>query len=460
MTLGEVARVVDGRQVMVGSETPINGFSIDSRSLAPGDLFVAIRGDRYDGHEFVSEAFARGACGALVSHESALGMPTGVGIVVHDTLSAFQLLARYIRRISDARVVAITGSIGKTTTKELTAGLLEARYRVCRSRGNLNNAIGLPLSLLELRTRPEVAVVELGMNRSGEISRLVEISEPDVRVWTNVAEVHSEFFSSIESIADAKSEILEGASVDTTVVVNAEDRRIMTRLTDFPGQIETFGFGSEASVAAAEVEDRGLEGTRALIRTPVGSTMVSTPLLGRSNLSNVLAAMTVAVKFEVPLEAAAERVSKLQAAPHRGQVHHLQRGIVLVDDSYNSNPLAVEAALVPLRRDLRRGRRVAVLGQMLELGKRSTALHRRVGFAAAEAGLGLLITVGEAPARAVGTAAVEAGLAADRVLHCDNSEGAANRLVGMLEDGDMVLVKGSRGVRVELVVERLLAECS
>jgi len=460
MTLEELARAVDGRRVSGRAETRIDGFSIDSRSLRPGDFFVAIRGDRFDGHTFVLEALARGARGALVSDEAALGSLSENGVVVDDTLRALQSLARYIRRGSDARVVAITGSVGKTTTKELVAAILGARYRVCKSLGNLNNAIGLPLSLLELRARPEVAVVELGMNRPGEISRLVEISEPDCRVWTNVAEVHSEFFSSIEGIADAKAEILEGATSDTSLVANAADSRIMTRLPGFPGRVATFGLDVEASVTATEVEDRGLDGTRALIRTPSGSTTVTTPLLGRANLSNVLAAVAVAVQFEVPLAAVADKVAQVEAASHRGQVYRLLRGIVVVDDSYNSNPLAVEAALTTLARDSRGGRRVAVLGQMLELGDRSIALHRHVGVAAAAAGLGLLLTVGEDSARALGAAAVEAGLPADRVIHYESSEEAAIRLIGMLDDDDVVLVKGSRGLRIELVVERLTAECS
>ena len=460
MTLEELARAVNGRRVGGSAGTPIEGYSIDSRSLDPGELFVAIRGKRFDGHAFVVEALARGACGALVSNEATLGSPPKNGIVVDDTLRALQSLAQYIRRASDARVVAVTGSVGKTTTKELVAAVLGARYRVCRSRGNLNNEIGLPLSLLELRTRPEVAVVELGMNSCGEISRLVEISEPDIRVWLNVAEVHREFFSSIEKIADAKAEILEGATSTTTVVANAADRRVMARVSGFPGSIATFGFDVEASVTASEIEDRGLDGTRALLQTPVGSTTVTTPLLGLANLSNVLAAVTVAVQLEVPLAAIADRVARVEAAPHRGQVYRLRRGIVVVDDSYNSNPQAVEAMLATLTRDLRERRLVAVLGEMLELGERSIALHRRVGAMAATAGLGLLLSVGEDSARAFGTAAVEAGLPANQAHHCESSQEAANRLTGMLDDGDLVLVKGSRGLRLELVVERLIAECA
>jgi UDP-N-acetylmuramoyl-tripeptide--D-alanyl-D-alanine ligase len=458
VTLGELARAVAGRVVAGAPQTPIDGFSIDSRSLSPGDLFVAICGDRFDGHRFVDDALARGACGALVSDTAALGSSAAMGVVVDDTVRALQELGRYIRRASNARVVAITGSAGKTTTKELTASVLGARYRVFRNRGNLNNHIGLPLSLLELRTRPEVAVVELGMNGPGEIRRLVEIAEPELRVWTNVAEVHAEFFPSIDAIADAKAEILEDATPDTVVVANAADHRVMSRMSGFPGRVATFGVEVEAEVTATEVEDRGLEGTRALVRTPAGATTVTTSLLGRGNLANVLAAVAVALQLQVPLGAVPERVAAVDAPPHRGQVRQLARGVVVVDDSYNSNPLAVTHALQTMARDHRVGRRVAVLGEMLELGARADALHRATGRVSAGAGLGLLLTVGGDAARTLGTTAVAAGMPSSRVIHCEDSEEAAARLMKMLQADDVVLVKGSRGVGTELVVARLEAE--
>ena len=423
VTLGDLAQAVGGTVVAGATETPIDGFSIDSRSLRRGDLFVAIRGDHFDGHTFVADALGRGACGAIVRDAAALGSSPAIGVVVDDTVRALQALGRYIRRASHARVVAITGSVGKTTTKELTAALLGERYRVFRNRGNLNNHIGLPLSLLELRTQPEVAVVEFGMNGPGEISRLVEIAEPELRVWTNVAEVHAAFFPSIAKIADAKAEILEGATPDTIVVANAADDLVMARVSGFPGRVATFGIGVEADVTATEVEDLGLDGTRALVQTPVGGTPVTTPLLGRGNLANVLAAVTVALQLQVPLAAIPDRVAAVDPPPHRGQIHRLARGVVVVDDSYNSNPLAVVTALETLSRDRRVGRRVAVLGEMLELGGRADALHRETGRAAAAAGLGLLLTVGGDAARVLGAAAVEAGLPDNRVIHCEGERG-------------------------------------
>ncbi len=457
MTLGELAAAVASTRISGAGGTRATGVAIDSRSLRPGDLFVAIRGTRFDGHRFVGDAVARGAAAVLVSDAAALGTPPTPGIVVDDTLRALQALARRVRRDSDARVVAVTGSVGKTTTKEVSAALLETRYRVFRNRGNLNNHIGLPLSLLELRTRPEVAVVELGMSGPGEIRRLVEIAEPDVRVWTNVGEAHAEFFPSIEAIADAKAEILTGASRDAVVVANAADDRVMRRVAGFPGRVVTFGIDVEADVSASAVEDLGLDGVRARLRTPVGLAPVRTRLLGRGNLANVLAAVGVALSFDVPLAAAVERAAAVEAPPHRGRIHRLAGGVAVIDDSYNSSPLALETALATLARGPA-GRRVAVLGEMLELGGRSMDLHRAAGRGAAAAGVGLLLTVGGEPARALGLAAVEAGAAAAGVFHCETSEEAAARTAASIRDGDVVLVKGSRGVRTDRVVTRLCAD--
>ena len=456
MTLRDVAGAVGGRPIAGG--TRVTGVSIDSRSLRRGDLFVAVRGARFDGHRFAADARERGAAGSLVSDAAALGTPPAPGVVVDDPLRALQALARHVRRASGARVVAVTGSVGKTTTKELAATLLAARYRVVRNRGNLNNHIGLPLSLLELRTRPEMAVMELGMSGPGEIRRLVEIAEPDLRVWTNVAEAHAAFFPSIEAIADAKAEILTGAGPDAVVVANAADHRVMRRVSGFPGRVVTFGVGVEADVAADRVEDLGLDGMRARLRTPSGAAALRTRLLGRGNLANVLAAVGVATTLGVPLAAAVERAAEVEAPPHRGRVRRLAGGVVVIDDSYNASPLAVETALATLAGAARAGRRVAVLGEMLELGARSAELHRAAGRAAAAAGVGLLLTVGGGPARALGAAAVEAGASPAGVVHCKDAAEAASRAAALVRDGDVVLVKGSRGVGADRVVERLCAD--
>src|SRR3954468_24573147 len=299
----------------------IERWSIDTRSLQPGDLFVAIRGDRFDGHEFVAAALAAGAAGAVVTATPALpeagkAGPAPLLIEVADTTQALQDGARELRRRSGAKIVAITGSAGKTTTKELTAEFLSVKYSVFRNRGNLNNHIGLPLSLLELRARPDVAVVELGMNHPGEIRTLIGIAEPDVRVWTNVGDAHLGFFVSADAIADAKAEILEQARPTDVLVANADDPRIAARIGDFSGRVVTFGIDTAADVRATSVVVRGLDGTAAQVQTPAGDFHLETSLLGLGNLSNVLAATAVALEFDVPLDAISAAAATLRPARH------------------------------------------------------------------------------------------------------------------------------------------------
>jgi len=444
-----------------------HGVSIDTRTLAAGDLFVAIRGERFDGAEFAEAAIGKGAAGVVVPRQwsakasAERGATASAGCVVlavDDTTIALQALGHAVRRESGTKVVAITGSAGKTTTKEVTAELLAARYRVVRNRGNLNNHIGLPLSLVELRQRPEIAVVELGMNHPGEISTLVRVAEPDVRVWTNVGEAHLGFFASLDAIADAKAEIFEAASADTVLVANADDDRIVSRLPSFAGRVVTFGIDRPADVRASAVVDRGIDGTSARITTARGSVEMTTPLVGRGNLANILAATAVAEEFGVPLDTIAELAATLRPAAHRGEIVRLRNGITIIDDSYNANPTATRRAIEVLTRSASGGRRIAVLGEMLELGDRASDLHASVGRAAAAANVEVLLAVGGAPAAALAAAAVAAGLSKDAVRYFATSAEAAEAAVATVKTGDLVLVKGSRGVRTDLVVDRLKAE--
>ena len=461
LTMREIADAMGGALMAGRPDAVVDGFSIDSRTLLAGDLFFAIRGERLDGHHFTDQAFARGPCGVVLSDASPQAQKAaaaaGAAVIrVDDTTAALQALARHVRRSSGTRVVAVTGSAGKTTTKEAAAHLLALRYDVHRNRGNLNNHIGVPLSLLELRRGPEVAVVELGMNHAGEIRALMDIATPEVRVWTNVAEVHAAFFASIEAIADAKAEILENATADTVVVANASDSLVMARVGSCPGRVVTFGVEVAAEVQATAVVDRGLAGTEASVRTPAGKATFAVPLLGRANLENVLAATAVALQFDVPLPAIADRIRTLTPAPRRGEVWRLRDGVTLVDDTYNSNPRALRQALGVIARENVAGRRMAVLGEMLELGEQSVALHQSCGRVAAHSGLSQLIAVGGDAARSLAEAARGAGLS--DVTYVRTSEEAAEWVSRSVRGGDLVFVKGSRGVRTDVVADRMKAE--
>jgi UDP-N-acetylmuramoyl-tripeptide--D-alanyl-D-alanine ligase len=309
-----------------------------------------------------------------------------------------------------------------------------------------------------LRSTPEIAVVELGMNHPGEIRTLVGIAEPDVRVWTNVGDAHLGFFASADAIADAKAEILEGADGDDVLVANANDPRVMSRAEWFLGRVLTFGIDVDADVSATRVEHRGLAGMSAELRTPSGTATLTTPLLGRGNLSNVLAAAAVAIHFGIPVSQIVETASRLRPATHRGELLRLPGGITLIDDSYNSSPAALALALDTMAAATGCARKIAVLGEMLELGAHADALHRESGRRAAAAGLALLIAVGGAPARALADAAVAAGLASDAVISVATKEEAADAALTRIRPGDLVLVKGSRGIGTDLVVSRLKAE--
>lgn len=460
LTAAAIATAAAGRLRSGQSNRVIDGFAIDSRTLVPGDLFFAIVAAR-DGHTFVPDALSRGAVGVVVSRsmtELERGATGPIVIETVNTTRALQELGRHVRRESGATVVAITGSAGKTTTKETIAEFLSIRCDVVKNRGNLNNHLGLPLSLLELRHGADVAVMELGMNHAGEIRLLVGLAEPEVRVWLNVGDAHLGHFGSQEEIADAKAEILEDARAEDLLICNADDPMVMARARRFAGRTVTFGASARADVRAEAIEELGLAGMSMRVRSTAGSGEMRVPLLGLGNLANVLAATAVAIELGVPFDQIVRRAERLKPAPHRGTVLRLAKGVTLVDDSYNSSPAALRQALGVLAREGHAVRRAAVLGEMLELGQHSIALHRVCGRAAAEAGLERLIAVGGEAARALVEAAVDAGMPAAAVTWTPTSAAAAELMVSWLTSGDLVLVKGSRGIGTDAVVDRITAE--
>ncbi len=454
----DLAATLGGRLVAGSSARRLGPVSIDSRALAAGEVFFALVAAR-DGHAFVPAALARGAAGLVVQKPVEVPGSGSAPVVIEvpDTLRALQDLGRAIRRASAARVVAITGSAGKTTTKDAIAAVLAARYRVVKNRGNLNNHLGLPLSLVDLRECPDVAVVELGMNRAGEIRVLVGIAEPDVRVWTNVGDAHIGHFGSREAIADAKAEILEQADAQTLLVCNADDPLVMAKAATFPGRVVTFGVHAGADVRAEALDDRGVFGTTATVRTAAGTLTLAIALPGHGHLMNALAAAAVGVELGVSLDAIAERLRELAPAAHRGALLTTPSGATVLDDSYNSSPAALARSLEALASSRPSGRRMAVIGEMLELGALSVPLHEDCGRAVAAAGVERLVTVGGEPARRLGEAAVRHGLPAAAVTHVATSDAAAVAIGRELGAGDLLLVKGSRGVATDLVVAHLMA---
>ena len=429
--------------------------SIDSRTVEPGDLFVAIKGPRFDGHDFLAAAAEKGALAALVHRDAPA--PAGFPLVqVADTTVALGALGSHRREQAAIPVVAVTGSAGKTTTKEMTAALLSRRGPVLKTEGNLNNQYGLPLTLLRLMPEHRHAVLELGMSAAGELRALSGLARPDVAIITMVAPVHLEFFASVEAIADAKAEILEGLGPRGLAVLNGDDPRVHRVGEAFRargGKVAWFGRDRAYDVSAENWRGT-VHGMRFDLRMGGRTLDVALPLAGPHFLSNFLAAAAAAHHLGLSPEEIAVAAGEMKAASHRGQVLRLGQGVTLLDDCYNSNPAGLDAAVVALRMTPGR-RRVAFLGDMLELGPRGPELHREAGERLA-GHVDLVVGVG-ALARELLGGARRGGLAADALHAFQDAAAAAAAAPGLVRPGDAVLVKGSRGVRLEAVVDALVA---
>ncbi|HSR09759.1 MAG TPA: UDP-N-acetylmuramoyl-tripeptide--D-alanyl-D-alanine ligase [Bryobacteraceae bacterium] len=427
----------------------ITGWSVDSRTVDPGDLFFALRGAVNDGHAHVAEVFAKGAVAAVVEETIGVGGPL---LRVDDTLRALQELAAWARREWRGDVVAVTGSAGKTTTKDVIAEMLATEIATAKTQGNLNNHVGLPLSLLRLDESARVAVLELGMNHAGEIRDLAAIARPDVGVVTNVGYAHIENFDSVEGIAAAKRELVEALGDRGTAVLNADDPRVAGFAAAHKGRNILYGQSPVAQVRAEDVEYARADGSPG-VRFRVGTTRFESALTGRHSVSNVLAGIAVAGVYGIPPERLKEKVQTLKPAKMRGE-RFTHNGILIYDDCYNSNPDAVRAMLEVLR-DTPARRRIAVLGEMLELGRWAEPLHRDVGDYAAVCGLDVLVGIRGAAWHMV-DAVKRAGLTAGAALFFDDPVAAGRCLRTLAEPGDAILFKGSRGVHVERALEEFL----
>jgi len=425
------------------------GYSIDSRTLNPGDLFIAIAGERFDGHNYVQAALDKGAVGAIVeAGKQVPGDPLRL-LQVEDTLKALQLLGAAARRLWGKPLVAVTGSAGKTTTKEILAHILSTRFRVLKSSGNLNNHIGLPLQLLKLEAEHDLAVVEMGMNHAGEIRALGELAHHDMAVVTAVAPVHLEFFESLKDIARAKYEIIETLHPGGVAVLNADDDYVCQFGRDFKGKVVRFGIKRSADVSAQKIKLNGAEGsTFELVVGSVGEP-VTFPLVGEHNIYNALAAAAAAMERGISPSQAAAALSSVVPPDKRGQVLNLH-GATIINDSYNSNPRALQAMIDTLA-SMKAERRILVVGEMLELGPTAEALHRECGKHAAEKKIDMVIGV-RGMARAVAEAACGSGTQAQFV---ETPEQAGEWLARNLHAGDAVLLKASRGVKLERALEML-----
>ncbi len=439
----------------------VAGVSIDSRTLRAGELFIAIHGPRHDGHDHVAGALERGAVAAVVAQAQLARYPRPVSdrcIPVADTFEALKQLGRAVRAAWGGKIAGVTGSVGKTTTKEILAALLGTKLRVLKSEGNFNNEYGLPLTLMRLEETHQAAVLEMGMSRAGKLTRLAEIARPDVGVVTRVSPAHLEFFASVDEIALAKRELIEGLNGrNSTAVLNADDPRVASFGAFAPGRVLTYGIAQPAFFMARDIEDRGALGSAFEYGSPEGRVRLELAVPGRHAIANALAALAAASVWDIGAAEAQSVFRSMRVPAMRGELLRFSNGAALINDSYNSSPAALQAMTELLAATPNYRRRILAAGEMRELGTASPELHREAGQFAAKSGkIDWIIGVAGDAAQIV-EGAVAAGFPRTRTKFFTTPQEAAQFLENFIVSGDLLLVKGSRGVKMEQIVESLIA---
>jgi UDP-N-acetylmuramoyl-tripeptide--D-alanyl-D-alanine ligase len=457
--LETLVNAIQGECLMGEPSQKFQGVSINSRTLKPDELFFCIQGDRFDGHTFLDDAVEKKAAGVVVSDRTklkdSLVQQAGLfAVAVPDTIYALQELAGYHRDQFSVHVIGVTGTNGKSTTKEMIASVMKMRYSTLKTEGNLNNHIGLPLTLLELKASHEAAVIEMGMSAAGEIARLAEIAKPKIGVITNISKAHMIELKTLKDIQAAKGELFQSLYADSTAIVNADDPLVYELAEKLRAEVITFGINNQADVRATDIrpsENSGYDFTLNVLDKAVA---VHLPFLGRFNIYNALAAAAVGHALDIPPAQIKTGLGVKHKLSQRGET--VRYGdIEVLNDTYNANPQSMREALQILNEHLTDGRKFLVIGDMLELGNEEQSAHQQLGNEVAEHGFDFLITVGEL-AGLTGSAAVESGMKKDQV-HCfDSHRTAVEFLRTTAQPGDCLLVKGSRGSHMETVLEGLM----
>jgi UDP-N-acetylmuramoyl-tripeptide--D-alanyl-D-alanine ligase len=454
----QFASVASGTLVAGNPDGRFHGVSIDSRTLRADELFFCIRGDRFDGHDFIADVWQRNPAGIVLSDIKKLpaGLQPGPFIVlVKDTLRALQDLARFHRNRIPARVVAVTGTNGKSTTKEMTAALAQTRFSTLKNKGNLNNHIGLPLTLLQLEPGHQVAVVEMGMSAKGEIRRLAEIASPQIGIITNISEAHMVHLKTLKDVQEAKGELFQALGESHTAIINADDPLVLELARSLKAKPITFGIRNEADFRAVHIRQADLEGYQITVQSLAREFSLHLPLPGAFNIYNALAAMAAGHALGLDADDMVRGFSGFKSLGQRLEILR-HNSMTLINDTYNANPQSMHAAMQMLGQYKTDGRKFFVMGDMLELGELSPAAHSRMGVEAAHEPIDFLLTVGELAGLAV-RSAHDAGMKPDRAIALQSHQEIVDFLKRHAVAGDCLLFKGSRGSKMEKIIEGLMA---
>lgn len=449
----EIIKAVDGKLLSGSLETEFSNITTDSRKVKDGDFFVPLVGEKFDGHEYIISSFERGGSGCF-THKNIKGFDDKIVVKVGDTLVALRKLSAYYRQKFDIPFVGITGSVGKTSTKDMISSVLSQIYNVHKTQGNFNNEIGVPLTVFGLEASHEAAVIEMGMSDFGEISRLTSIVKPDIAVMTNIGLSHIENLGSRQNILKAKMEILEGLNERGLVILNGDDN-LLNGLKDLL-KYRTVLYGMEDGLdyQAYNISSQGEMGTSFEISIGNNNYKVHVPVPGIHNIHNALAAIAVGVELKVPIDLIIKGIGEFLPGKMRLNIIDIN-GIKIINDAYNASPQSMEAAINVLK-DVVSGnnRTIAVLGDMLELGDISAKAHRDVGSYAVSKEISYIVAVGE-KGKDIIEGAIEAGAKKEKVLHFNNNKEAGKFLIDFAKPGDVLLVKGSRGMKMEEIVNLL-----
>ncbi len=451
----QILEAVDGNWISGERDKTFNGVSIDSRTVKKGQLFVCVSGDRFDAHNFIPDDIQKEAAGIILKSKDKIPSkkPAPFIIQVNDTLKALQDLAEFHRSQFNVSVLAVTGTNGKSTTKEMTASVAASQFNVLKTEGNKNNHIGLPLTLFNLKKEHEVSVLEMGMSNKGEIKRLAEIAKPKIGIITNISEGHLENLPTIKDVQEAKGELFESLNKDGTAIVNADDPLVLELSRSLRSNIITYGFKNSADIQANNIKQRGNEGFDFTLNFFNERTSVFLPFLGSCNISNALAAIAAGHVLGLNSNKILSGLQSCQLMPQRMQTEK-KGDITIINDAYNANPRSMEEALGMLSTYKTSGKKVFVMGDMLELGNISESAHKNFGKQFSDSSVDLLVSVGSLAKLAAQTA-LDSGLDKNRVSSFENKEETILFLYESLQAGDCILVKGSRGMRMEQVIEGL-----